>query len=80
MVNLNLKRSLFVPKFYPYLLDYSKRWEFWCGSAGSGKSFFLTQRAIIRCCNEKIRFVICRRYGSTLRNSVFALINEVLAQ
>lgn len=79
-INLNLKRSLFVPKFYPLLMDYSKRWEFWCGSAGSGKSYFLTQRIIIRCCKEPIRFVVCRRYGTTLRNSVFALFKEVLAK
>lgn len=79
-INLNLKKSLFIPKFYPYLTDYSRRWEFWCGSAGSGKSYFLTQRAIIRCCNEPIRFVVCRRYGTTLRNSVFALFKEVLAK
>jgi phage terminase large subunit len=77
-INLNLKKSLFVPKFFPYLLDYSKRWEFWCGSAGSGKSYFLTQRIVVRCCREPIRFVVCRRYGTTLRNSVFALFKEVL--
>ena len=79
-IQLNLKKSLFVPKFFPYLLDYSHRWEFWCGSAGSGKSYFLTQRIIIRCCHEPIRFVVCRRYGTTLRNSVFALFKEVLAK
>lgn len=79
-INLRIKKSLFVPKFYPYLTDYSHRWEFWCGSAGSGKSYFLTQRIIIRCCSEKIRFVVCRRYGTTLRNSVFALFKEVLAK
>lgn len=79
-INLTIKSSLFVPKFYPLLLDYSHRWEFWCGSAGSGKSYFLSQRAIIRCCNEKIRFVICRRYGTTLRQSVFALLKEILAK
>ena len=79
-INLNLKKSLFVPKFYPYLLDYSRRWEFWCGSAGSGKSYFLSQRIIIRCCKEPIRFVVCRRYGTTLRNSVFALFKEILAK
>ena len=79
-IQLNLKKSLFVPKFFPYLTDYSHRWEFWCGSAGSGKSYFLTQRIIIRCCNEPIRFVVCRRYGTTLRNSVFALFKEVLAK
>ncbi|MBR5823814.1 MAG: PBSX family phage terminase large subunit [Paludibacteraceae bacterium] len=79
-INLTIKKSLFIPKFYPYLLDYGKRWEFWCGSAGSGKSYFLTQRIIVRCCREKIRFVVCRRYGTTLRNSVFALFKEVLAK
>ena len=79
-IQLNLKKELFVPKFFPMLLDYSRRWEFWCGSAGSGKSYFLTQRIIIRCCAEPIRFVVCRRYGSTLRNSVFALFKEVLAK
>lgn len=79
-VLLNLNKSLFVPKFYPYMYDYSHRWEFWVGSAGSGKSYFLTQRAIIRCCREQIRFVVCRRYGSTLRQSVFSLFKEVLAQ
>lgn len=79
-INLVIKKNLFVPKFYPYLTDYSHRWEFWCGSAGSGKSYFLTQRIIIRCCSEKIRFVVCRRYGTTLRNSVFALFKEVLAK
>lgn len=77
-INLNLKKNKFIPKFYPYLLDYSKRWEFWVGSAGSGKSYFLSQRAIIRCINEPIRFVICRRYGTTLRQSVFALLKEIL--
>lgn len=79
-VQLNIYDDVFVPKFYPYLLDYSTRWEFWCGSAGSGKSYFLTQRAIIRCFNERIRFVVCRRYGTTLRNSVFALFKEVLSK
>ena len=79
-VNLNLKKSLFIPKFFPYLYDYSHRWEFWCGSAGSGKSYFLTQRIIVRCCKEPIRFVVCRRYGSTLRNSVFTLFKEVLTK
>ena len=79
-INLNLKKSLFVPKFYPLLLDYSKRWEFWCGSAGSGKSYTIAQRLIIRCCNEPIRVLVCRRYATTLRNSCFTLFKEILAK
>lgn len=79
-INLNLKKSLFVPKFYPLLLDYSHRWEFFCGSAGSGKSYSIAQKLIIRCCKEPIKILVCRRYATTLRNSCFSLIKEVLAK
>lgn len=79
-INLNLKKSLFVPKFQPLLLDYSHRWEFWCGSAGSGKSYTIAQKIIIRCCSEPIRVLVCRRYATTLRNSCFSLFKEVLAK
>jgi phage terminase large subunit len=79
-INLNLSKSLFVPKFFPLLLDYSRRWEFWCGSAGSGKSYTIAQKIIIRCCKEPIRVLVCRRYATTLRNSCFALFKEVLAK
>lgn len=79
-IQLNLKKSMFVPKHYPLLLDYSHRWEFWVGSAGSGKSYSICQKIIIRCCNEPIRVLVCRRYATTLRNSCFALFKEVLAK
>lgn len=42
MVQLNLKKSMFVPKFFPLLLDYGARWEIYMGSAGSAKSYFIT--------------------------------------
>lgn len=79
-ITLNIKKALFIPKFFPYLKDYLNRWEFWVGSAGSGKSYFITQKIIIRCCQEPIRVLVCRRYGTTLRNSCFALFKEVLAK
>ena len=79
-IQLNLKKSQFIPKFYPMLLDYSHRWEFFCGSAGSGKSYTIAQKIVIRCCNEPIRVLVCRRYGTTLRNSCFALFKEILAK
>ena len=78
MIQLNLKKSLFAPKFYPLLTDYSHRWECYMGGAGSGKSYSITQKIIIRCVREKIRFVVCRRYATTLRNSCFALFKEIL--
>lgn len=79
-INLNLKKSLFTPKAFPYIFSYSHRWEFWYGGAASSKSYSITQKLIIRCCREKITIAVCRRYGSTLRNSCFSLFKQILAQ
>lgn len=79
-INLQLKKKMFVPKFYPLLLDYSRRWEVYKGSAGSSKSYFITQKLIVRACNEKIKILVCRRYASTIRNTCFALFKEILAK
>ena len=79
-VFLTLKKELCVPNFYPLLFDYSHRWEFYCGSAGSGKSYSIAQKIITRCCAEPIRVLVCRRYATTLRNSCFALFKEVLSK
>lgn len=80
MIIRNISKSLFIPKFLSLLFDYSHRWEFWVGSAGSGKSYTIAQRLILRCCNEPIRVLVCRRYATTLRNSCFALFKEILAK
>ena len=79
-ITLNLKKSQFVPKFFPYLLDYSHRWEVYMGSAGSAKSYFITQKLIVRACREPIKILVCRRYGSTIRNTCFSLFKEILSK
>ena len=79
-INLNLKKSLFVPKFYPLLLDYSHRWEVYMGSAGSAKSYFITQKLIVRACREKIKILVCRRTATTIRNTCFSLFKDILAK
>lgn len=77
---LKLKKKLFVPKFYPLLFDYSHRWEVYMGSAGSSKSYFITQKLIVRACNEKIKILVCRRYGTTIRNTCFSLFKTILSK
>ena len=79
-VQLNLKKAMFVPKFYPLLLDYTNRWEVYMGSAGSSKSYFITQKIIVRCCREKIKVVVCRRTATTIRNTCFSLFKDILAK
>lgn len=79
-IELHLKKKLFLPKFFPYLLDYSHRFEFWMGGAGSGKSYTITQKLVIRACKEPIRIAVCRKFGSTIRQTVFSLFKEVLTK
>lgn len=79
-INLKLNKGLFVPKFYPLLFDYSHRWEVYRGSAGSAKSYFITQKLIVRACREKIKILVCRRYGSTIRNTCFSLFKDILTK
>ena len=78
-IELNLSPELFVPKFFPYLFDYSHRWEFYMGGAGSGKSIFIQQKLIIRALTDPgIRILICRKTAESLRESTFAAIKQQL--
>lgn len=50
------------------------------GSAGSAKSYFITQKLIIRACGEKIKILVCRRTATTIRNTCFSLFKDILAK
>ena len=50
------------------------------GSAGSSKSYFITQKLIIRACREKIKILVCRRHATTIRNTCFSLFKDILAK
>lgn len=48
------------------------------GGAGSGKSYFITQKLVLRCLNEKIRVLVCRKTATSVRESCFSLFKEVI--
>lgn len=50
------------------------------GSAGSAKSYFITQKLIVRALKEQVRILVCRRYGTTIRNTCFSLFKDILAK
>lgn len=78
-LNLKLKKNVFNPKFYPMLFDYSNRWEVYKGSAGSGKSHFIAQKILIKSLNDSNRRVlICRRWGTTIRETVWQLMIDTI--
>lgn len=77
-INLNFKRGIFNDVYFPLLLDYSKRYEVYYGGAGSGKSVFIAQKLLIKAINKKRRILIIRKVGTTLKDSVFPLIIDML--
>ena len=79
-IDLRINKKIFSPHFYPHLFNYSNRWEIYMGSAGSGKSHFIVQKLIIKACQSKRKIVMCRRYGSTIGNSVWDLTKQILRE
>ena len=79
-INLQISKKIFSPHFYPYLFDYSHRWNIFMGGAGSGKSHFVIQKLIIKACQSKRKVCMCRRYGTTINNSIWDLTKQMLMQ
>jgi phage terminase large subunit len=71
-----LTNSVYVP-----LYDNKSRFLVLYGGAGSGKSVFAAQKIVVRMLSEKThKFLVVRKVANTLRNSVYALIKEVIDQ
>ena len=79
-IKLNLNKRLFNECYYPCLLDYKNRYEVYYGGAGSGKSVFIAQKLIIKACSTKRKVLVIRKYGTTLKDSVFQLIQDNLSK
>lgn len=79
-INLKLKRGLFNDAYYPLLFDYSKRYEIYYGGAGSGKSVFIAQKLLVKACRTKRKVLVIRKYGTTLKDSVYDLVKELLSK
>ena len=77
-VKLTIKKAIFNDVYFPYLLDYSKRYNVYYGGAGSGKSVFLAQKLVIKALNSKRKVLVIRKFGTTLKDSVFQLILDTL--
>lgn len=80
VINLKIKKRIFNSVYYPYLLDYSHRYEVYVGSAGSGKSVFAFQKVVIKACGSKRRVLVVRKVSATHLNSTFTNITNILSQ
>lgn len=77
-IDLNIKKSVFNDAYYPYLFDYSRRYEVYYGGAGSGKSVFVCQKLLLKALKSQRRILVIRKVGATLKDSVFDLFIKML--
>jgi phage terminase large subunit len=61
-------------------LLYNGRYLVLLGGAGSGKSYFATQKLILRAMQSPHRFLVLRKVERTIRESVFKLFTSVLLE
>lgn len=78
LINLKLSKKIFNDAYLPYLFDYSKRYSIFFGGAGSGKSVFIGQKLLTKACKYVRKVLVIRKYGTTLKDSVFQLIVDQL--
>lgn len=79
-INLSLDKRLFNNTYYPYLTDYSKRYNVFYGGAASGKSHFVAQKLTYKLLAHRRKLLVIRKVGRTLKDSVFQLFTDILSQ
>ena len=80
MGTVRVNPKAFNTAFYPYLRDYEHRFEIYYGGAGSGKSVFIAQKLLVKALTDKRKVLIVRKVGSTLKDSVWQLVIDMLSQ
>ena len=79
-ITINIKPSVFLPVYQPYITDYSYRYNVYYGGRGSGKSIFVMQKLLIKGLTEKRTILLMRKYGTTLKFSVWKELKEAVAR
>ena len=73
-----IHKNIFNDIYLPHLKDFNKRYEVYYGGAGSGKSYFVAQKLVIKALTDRRKVLVLRKVGRTVKNSVFQLILDTL--
>lgn len=76
-IPVNIDKNVFNDVYLPQL-ENETRIQIFYGGAGSGKSVFLAQRAIIDMLKGGRNYLVCREVGRYIRKSVFNEIEQVI--
>lgn len=78
MIRLKMSKNRFLPCYYPYLWDYSHRYNVYWGGRGSGKTKFIMQKLLLKGLKEKRMILLMRKETNKLRDSVWKELIEVV--
>lgn len=79
-MQLILHKEIFNDIYFPYLTDYSKRYEVYYGGAGSGKSVWVAQKLVYKALTGCRKILVLRKVGRTTKQSTFQLLLDTLNQ
>lgn len=67
-----------LPVYHPYVRDYDTRFNVYYGGAGSGKSYFVVQKLILKILQYKRKVLVVRKVQATIKDSIWALFLRLL--
>lgn len=77
-LKIDINTKVFLGAYRPYINNYEKRYEVYYGGAGSGKSYFVGQKIIVKALKSKRRILVVRKIERTIKDSVFRLLTEII--
>ena len=78
IINLTVNKSICLPIYQPYIVDYSNRYNVYWGGRGSGKTKFIMQKLLIKGLKEKRLILLMRKETNKLRDSVWKELLSVI--
>lgn len=78
MITINNVNKWVLPVYQDELLNYDHRINVFYGGAGSGKSYFVCQKMIIKALQSQRKVLVVRKVGRTLKQSIWALFIELI--
>ena len=79
-MKIKIHKNIFCPVYIPHINPSGHRILVFYGGAGSGKSFFVAQRMVIKALRSRRKILVLRKVNKTTKASTFQLLLDTLSQ
>lgn len=79
-MKIKIHKNIFCPVYVPHINPSGHRILVFYGGAGSGKSFFVAQRWVIKALRSRRKILVLRKVNKTTKASTFQLLLDTLSQ